>query len=870
MIGTKLAHYEITSHIGSGGMGDVYRATDTKLGRSVAIKVLPPAFASDADRLSRFRREAQLLASLNHSNIAHIYGLEEAGDARCIVMELVEGETLQARIQRGSIPLDEALGIARQIADALEAAHERGVVHRDLKPGNVMLANDDMVKVLDFGLAKAYEANSSNPASSHSPTVVSMPATNAGMILGTAAYMSPEQARGKAVDKRTDIWAFGVVLYELLTGERPFRGVDTHDILINILTQKPDLQRIPPKARRLIAKCLEKDPKHRLRDLGDAWDLLDEAETYSSPPSLTRLTTVLGVVTLVLVIALSVLSFLYFRQPTEQEGTLRYSIAAPEGASSIHSFAISPNGRTLVIAATVNGKRQLWIRPMDAGQASPLPSTEDATYPFWSPDNNSIGFFAQGRLKNVAASGGPAESLCPVPDARGGSWNRDGVIVFASSLGGRVSIQRIHASGGTPSDLLATPGDYTNPTFLPDGRHFLFVNRQGEQSGVYISSVEGKEIRRILSDVSSVVYAAPSRRSTDRVGRLLFVRDNSLMAQPFDAGSAQLLTEPSTVAKGVSLTANNIYAPVTASETGVLLYYNNESAEYVMHWFDRNGQVHEQIASEGDQQPSLSPDGKAVVFSRGARLGALWVRDLNRGTDQILTTGNEGYGSPVWSRSGDRIVYGMLKNGVVDLYGKLVLLSAPNELLVTSAYSKAPTQLSKEVLVYQEFNPKTKRDIWIMRMQAGATRKPEPFLQTPSDELFAQLSPDSRWMAYTSDVSGRREVWVRSFPAADRETLISTNGGEQSRWRSDGKELFFAAGDGKLTAVNVNTQGDMFTAGPPRPLFDMRLAQTENGAQFQYDVSADGNRFLITTRGTATTAPLLSVIVNWPEGSSSR
>jgi Tol biopolymer transport system component len=502
---------------------------------------------------------------------------------------------------------------------------------------------------------------------------------------------------------------------------------------------------------------------------------------------------------------------------------------------------------------------------MDALQAEPLPSTDDATYPFWSPDSSSIGFFAQGRLKRVAAGGGPAESLCPVPDARGGSWNRDGVIVFASSFGGRVSIQRIQSSGGTPSDITSATGDYTNPTFLPDGQHFLMVNRRKQESGVYVSSLDGKEMRRILPDVSSVVYAPPSSRSADRMGRLLFVRENSLMAQPFDAESAKPLAAASLVAKGVSLTTNNIYAPITASETGVLLYENG-SSDLVnhMYWFDRDGKIQGEIGSGGDQIPSISPDGKAVVFVRGLR-GDLWLRDLNRGTDQILATGGDGLGAPKWSRSGDRIVYGSLKNAIFDIYQKAPTLSAPGELLVTSAFSKAPTQLSNGFLVYQEFNPKTKRDIWVLRMDAGASGKPQPFLQTPSDELFGQLSPDGRWMAYTSDISGRREVWVRSFPASDRETLISTDGGEQPRWNSDGKELFFEAGDGKMTVVAVNMQGDSFTPGPPRALFETRMAQSENSAQFEYDVTADGKRFLVATRGTATAAPILSVIVNWPE-----
>jgi Tol biopolymer transport system component len=864
MIGTKLAHYEFVGHLGSGGMGTVWRARDTKLDREVAIKALPTDAARDAESLARLQREAKLLATLKHPGIAAIYGIEEQQGTQFLVLELVEGETLAERLRRGPIPLEDALRLVRQIADALEAAHEKGVIHRDLKPANIKITPDETAKVLDFGLAKSIPRIETDEA-----VTSSVEPTQAGMILGTVAYMSPEQARGKALDKRTDIWAFGVVLYEMLTGERPFHGSDSSETLINILTQKPDLERIPSRARRLIATCLEKDPKHRLRDLGDAWALLDETEVKSKQPSNTRLTWLLGVAALVLLVALSVVSFFYLR-PVETQPVLRYNIALPEGAASVHSFAISPNGRTLAIAAMVNGKRQLWLRPMDALQATPLPFTEDATYPFWSPDNSSIGFFAQGYLKKVAAAGGPADSICAVPDARGGSWNRDGVIVFASAFGGRVSLQRIQSSGGTPANISDTQGDYTNPAFLPDGQHFLLVSRRGEKSGIYVSSLDGKEMHRILPDVSSVVYAAPSRQSADRAGRLLFVRDNALMAQQFDAGSTKLLAEASLVVKGVSLTTNTIYAPVTVSETGVLLYVN-EGSESVSHmyWFDRNGQIQQQMGSGDEYQPALSRDGKMLLFSRG-RPSVMWLRDLNRGTEQILSTGSDPHGAGAWSPEGDRIVYGVQQNGTWNIYQKRPTLSSQDELLVTSPYSKAPMQWSNGFLVYQEFNSETKRDIWFLRMDAATTGKPQPFLQTSSDELFPELSPDGRWMAYTSDISGRREVWVRAFPAADREVQISTDGGQQPRWRRDSKELFFDAGDGKLTAVAVNTQGDLFTPGPLRPLFDMHLAQTENGAQFQYDVSPDGNRFLIISHGTANAPPVLNVIVNWPGESSGR
>ena len=432
-----------------------------------------------------------------------------------------------------------------------------------------------------------------------------MTATEAGVILGTAAYMPPEQARGKVVDKRGDIWAFGVVLYELLTGERLFKGADVPDTLAQVFTKQPDFKRVPAKVRRLLARCLEKEPKQRLRDIGDAWALLEEEQAPGTTvPSRSRLNVALAVFAGALLVALGIVSFLYFRQMPAAERTLRYTIAAPEGASSVHSFAISPDGRTVAIVAAVDGKRQLWLRELDTLEAQPLPFTEDAAYPFWSPDGRYIGFFAQGQMKKVAASGGPAESLCPVPDGRGGSWNRDGVIVFSSSFGGGASIQRVSAAGGIPTDLTGTKGNDTNPVFLPDGRHFLMVVSRGpeEKNGVYVRSLDGKENRRVLADVSSAVFAPPFHPGGDKAGSLLFIRNNALMAQPFDAGSAQTVDDPVPIAQGVFLTTNLTYAPVSVSENGVLLYESGgvDAANSRLAWYDRGGKLLGTVGEPGD------------------------------------------------------------------------------------------------------------------------------------------------------------------------------------------------------------------------------------------------------------------------------
>jgi hypothetical protein len=563
--GTRIGVYQIASQIGVGGMGEVYQATDTNLKRQVAIKVLPASVTVDTDRLARFQREAEVLAALNHPNIAAIYGLEKTPDFTAIVMELVEGEDLLERIARGAIPIDEALPIAKQIAEALEAAHEQGIIHRDLKPANIKVRPDGTVKVLDFGLAKAMEpAAGSSPSVSMSPTITTPAMTQAGMILGTAAYMSPEQAKGRAADRRSDVWAFGVLLCEMLTGQRAFKGEDVSDTLAAILRSEPDWTALPAATpqliRRLLRRCLEKDRKRRLDSAAAARLEIDEAlaapsvvDGAAAQPAPVPRSTWSRAVAWAAVGALATglsLGFLYLRQaPIER--LLRYTVAAPEN-STVHSFALSPDGRYITIAAAVNGTRQLWLRPLDALQAQPIPGTEDATFPFWSPNSRDIGFFAHGRLKRIAARGGPAQSVCDAQDGRGGSWNRDDVIVFAPSSGSRSAIQRVAAKGGVPSDVTKTSGDYRYPVFLPDGRHFLYLVTAAslENDGVYLSSLDGSENRRILADMSRVVFAplAPGGRA----GHLLFVRDNTLMAQPFDAGSAQLSGDAFAIAEGVS------------------------------------------------------------------------------------------------------------------------------------------------------------------------------------------------------------------------------------------------------------------------------------------------------------------------------
>ncbi len=644
--GDKLGQYEILAQIGAGGMGVVYRAKDTKLKREVALKVLPEAFARDPGRMARFQREAEVLASLNHPNIAQIYGLE--GNA--LVMELVEGETLH-----GPLPVETALNHAGQLVQALEYAHDRGVIHRDLKPANIKVTPEGQVKVLDFGLAKALDDSPVSAPAQDSPTLT-MGMTLTGVILGTAAYMSPEQAKGRPADRRADIWAFGVVLYEMLTGKRLFTGDSASEILASVIKEEPELDALPPSVRPIVERCLRKDFKKRWQAIGDVRIAMEEVGQGHALPDAqvgNLRHWMWPAAAAVLLLALVALAFLHFREAPPPERTLRYSIAAPEN-STVHSFAISPDGRQLAIATVVNGKQQLWLRPLDALQAQPMRGTEDATFPFWSPDSRYIGFFAQGKLKKIAASGGPAQSLCNAADGRGGTWNRDDMIVF-SPAPNDAAIQRVPGAGGVPAEVTKPKGQQRFPVFLPDGRHFLYLVSQAsaENNGVYLSLLDGRENRRVLADVSSVAFAA---------GQLLFIRENTLMAQPFDAGRAQTSGDVFPVAEGVSFTSVGNFAPVTVSERGVLLYTsggaivgNNQIA-----WYDRAGKLLGSVGAPGGVfAPSISPDEKMIAFSRlTGQTADIWLRDLARGTDTRFTFDASASYAPIWSPKGDRIAFG--------------------------------------------------------------------------------------------------------------------------------------------------------------------------------------------------------------------
>ncbi len=869
MIGTRLAHYEITSHLGTGGMGEVYQATDTKLGRSVAIKLLPAAFASDAERLSRFRREAQVLASLNHSNIAHIYGLEEFGETRCIVMELVEGETLQARLQRGPVPVDEALAIAKQIAEALDAAHEKGVVHRDLKPGNVMLTTEGKVKVLDFGLAKAYESSLPHASLSNSPTIgpaASVGVTNAGVILGTAAYMSPEQARGKPIDKRTDIWAFGCVLYELLTGKQVFPGEDTTEILAAIVKSEPEWEALPAGSPvRLLRQCLEKDLRRRMRDIGDLGIALEPDRTAAAPPVRSRLL----VWTLVLITAASLILtvFALSKQPaTVEKISTRFAISLPPGQEIVSYPAITRDGQTIAyVTQQGTDDPQLYLRDLNSFEARAVPNSKGARQPFFAPDGKWVAFFAQGQLQKAEVAGGAPIRLAETGNPLGGTWNEDNTIIYDSTLGS--GLLQIPASGGTPVSLTKPDGAsngyaHVFPQALPGGKRILFTI-WGQTQGNAVLSLDSRQWEIVLPVTARSFGFGIFDALRGSTGRLL-VTDTSagVMAAPFDAA------HPARTSADVTVLANVYYdvenearAWLAVSETRTAVYVSGNPAKTSLVWVDRDGKS-ESLGKDQDiyREASLSPDGTKAVVRRALEL---WIYDLQRGTRSPLTSGNGSNLLPCWSPDGSRIIFASNRGGDWDIYSQPADGSRAAEPLLKRPYDQFPySMLPDGTVLYAEIHPKTSRDLWTLSPDGKTT----PIRVTPFNEAEGRFSPAAspgpaggqHWLAYSSDESGRNEIYLQSYPDGKNRSVVSNGGGTQPRWSPDGKELFYVTGDA-VVAVAVRADGSF---GAPRRLFDRSNFQLNYRYQ-SYQASPDGKRFLMIRRDEGSVPRQLNVILNW-------
>jgi len=881
LMGRRLGVYHLQALLGAGGMGEVYRARDTRLERDVAIKILPQMFTADPDRLARFEREARVLASLNHPSIGAIYGLEEADGLRGLVLELVEGETLADRLRRGPLPVAEALFFARQMAEALDAAHERGIVHRDLKPANIKITPDGVVKVLDFGLAKAATGDGVSPDLTHSPTVT-VAGTREGVLLGTVAYMSPEQARGKPVDKRTDIWAFGCVLYEMLTGRAAFGGETVSDTIARILEREPDWGALPEAApasiSRLVRRCVTKDPKRRLHDAADARIEIEEA-----------LTAPIGVETLPTAFAGGVFSWRsrLFRErvawvfagavlslaglwvlspsgPSESPAAVELSVFPPKGATFPFEGgapwpSVSPDGRQLAfIAVTAGGQQQLWIRPLDSAIASPLQGTDGAARPFWSPDSRSIGFFANGKLWRFDLPGGPPQAITDAPYLGGMSatWGRDGVIVF-SHVGG---LHRVSAAGGPATIVTRAPddqsqGDPSSPAFLPDGRHFLYVleKPRGEETQICVASLDSTETTCVLTVHSQAAYAPP--------GYLLFVRDAVLRAQRFDANRLEVSGEAFRVTDDQIL-VEPVWRPrsFSVSDNGVLAYHPS-TGETQLVWVNRSGTSLGAIGPTGNYGgPELSADEQRIVITRrDLRTGNtdLWLYDLSRGTSSRFTFDPSQDSNALFSPDGQRVVFTSTRNGVPELFQKLTSGAGREELLVASGGNPNDWSSDGRHILYQRFDTRTGWDLWVLPLSGD--RKPFPVVQTAHGEREGHFSPDVRWIAYDSTESGRREVWIQPFPPTGSKWQVSTGGGFSPRWRGDGKELYYVAADGTLTAVAVSG-GSTPEFGTPAVLFQTMFRE---GAYGSYAVSGDGQRFLMNVPPDAGDVTPITVVVNW-------
>ena len=856
--GTRLGPYEIAALIGAGGMGEVYRAKDPRMGREVAIKVSAEQFSE------RFSREVRAIASLNHPNICTLYDV----GPNYLVMELIEGPTLAERIRQGAAPLDEVLAIAHQIADALEAAHEKGIIHRDLKPENVKLRADGTVKVLDFGLAKAVgPASAADP--DHSPTLT-LTMTAMGMILGTAAYMAPEQARGKPVDKRADIWAFGVILFEMLTGERLFKGQDVTMTLAAVVKDEPDFSKVPKRVERLLRHCLQKDPVQRLRWIGDMDLLLEAPPAARGAPhrSMSRKFAPWATAALLLVIG-SAVSWIHFREPKPAAPqVLEYTIAAPEGRR-VQSFAVSPDGRYLAISATAEHGEQLWLRALDSFQAQQIPGTESARYPFWSPDSRSIAFFSSNKLKKIAIGGGPALTLCESGTGLGGTWGSDGTILFGS-VG--AEIRRVPAVGGVPVPVTRSRTLARFPVFLPDSRRFLYTdNTAGSATGFYAASLDAPSATPTKVSADSLPLYVPPL-DPGQFAHLLFMRDQNLMAQPVDSVTLAPAGEVFPVAEQVSREPASNYSFYSTSQNGILVYLMG-GADIRQHtWFDRTGKLLGTVGPlENTQgQLALSPNEKRLITYKGVGANSdLWIADLDRGTESRFSFEASTNFAPVWSPDGTRVVFSSGRGGSINLYLHAANGSGQDQVIAKTDSTTVASDWTRDgrYIIARETTAAGGQDL--VAIPTSGDPKPIPLLTSRFNEVMGTVSPDGRWLAYASDESGRYEIYVQPFspgkPAAGK-WQISLNGGRDPRWRADGQEMFYVSSENEMTAVPVKASADSFIPGTPKPLFVVRYP-AENTTISRYAVTADGKRFIMAVEPeTSAEAQPLRVVVNWLAG----
>ncbi len=866
----SIAHYRIAGKLGEGGMGAVYRATDTKLGREVAIKVLPAAFVGDPDRMARFEREAKILASLNHPNIAVIYSLEsglEAGglegglEGCALVMELVEGRDL-----RGPVPPATALDYAGQIAAALDAAHEKGIVHRDLKPENIRITPDGVVKVLDFGLAKATQPGIE---SGSSPT--SIRKTRAGTIMGTAAYMAPEQARGESIDKRADVWAFGVILFEMLSGKRAFGGATVADSLAAVLEREPDFgllpRETPPHVRRLLEHCLRKNPKLRLRDIGDAGLILDQARPEAAAPAGRwfggAIPIAIGFVLLAMGARWLHLLPIGQTRSAADEQVARFLLPLPDKAAfGTYDYPVlSPDGKRIVFGAR-NEKGGFFVRSLDTLEIRRFPGSEDFASPFWSPDSRFVAFRGSGELKKIDLQSGAVTTICEAGLGYGGSWNQDGVILFGTNRG----VMRVSAAGGEP--VLVTRLDsgkgeifHSWPSFLPDGDHFLFAVSAAaadNHGGSYIGSLSSSTPRRVLPDDTNAQYSA--------LGYLVFNRANNLLAQRFDVKHLQLSDEPFVIAQGVATIANFSWAAFSTASSSLVYRVGSGLSVTQMEWRDRKGNKLGTLGPAADfSNPAFSPDGKNLavgIRDPATKTRDIWLFDLARGTGRRLTFDPADDASPIWSSDGQGLIFTSNRKGSRDIWQKPASGAHDEELVLTSDAQMFVDDRTRDgrYLIFGSLSPGQTREEWAFPLLGD--HKPFAVLRGPGFVQGAWVSPNERWIAYASDESGRLEIYVQSFPRAGGRWQISTEGGIEPSWSPSGKELFYLHLN-KLMAVDVTGGTDQFESGTPHVLFEAAFGNTLRNA---YAIAPDGKRFLVNARVENTDSLPMTVVLNWHSG----
>jgi Tol biopolymer transport system component len=880
--GARLGPYEVVAPIGAGAMGEVYRARDPRLGRDVAIKVLASAVSGNADRRNRFEQEARAAAALNHPNILAVFDIGHDAGSPYIVSELLEGETLRERLKGGSLPVRKALDYAVQIAHGLSAAHERGIVHRDLKPENIFIAVGDRVKILDFGLAKLTEPEPMGGVGSVVPTI--RPGTQPGMVLGTLGYMSPEQVRGVPADYRSDIFSFGAILYEMLSGQPAFRRDTAADTMAAILHEQPaelstTERHIPAPIVRIVDRCLEKAPAmrfHSTEDLafalagGLAADSEMRAADGASPAGKARKRSAAAWAVAVALVGLAAIAFAaatFLRRPSDDGMPVKLNVTAPPGVVQTDpTIRVSPDGTRLVFAATMSdGVRRLWLRPLNSLDAAPLNDTEGATNPFWSPDSRSIGYFSGGQLKKIDIGDSSSATLCAAPQAAGGTWSADGVIVFSSAG----QLHRLPAGGGAVALLTGVNGKREGatlayPTFLPDGRHILYLDTGG--GGVGEAALYGAAID--TSDRVPVLKAAVSNAWYSR-GYLFFLRDTTLVAQPFDAERLTLSGGAIPIVERVQRPQFGPPSGAFSVSDGVLAYQTGQDARGFptqLTWFDRSGKTIGTIGDRADfGDVEISPDGKrATVSELDPGTGRdIWIFDLARGIPTRFTSDPADEYASVWSPDGSQIIFNSRRKGHLDLYRKASSGAGGEQPVLVDSRDKSPMSWSSDgqFLLYNTGNVSivgNQVHLWVLPLTGE--RKPFPVLNSAFNEVRGRLSPDGRWIAYTSDESGQTEIYVTPFPSLAGKWRVTAAGGNWPRWGHDGREIFFLSADSTmLMTAHVDGQRAQFAVGKIETLFEARW---RSGARYPYDVAPDGRIFGATLVEQPTATPI-TVVVNW-------